>query len=244
MAGHKRGSGTRGRHRVVVTAGFGYPYYSPHFYPYYDPWYWWGPYPYYSLINYSVSSLRVNVEPNDALVYVDGYLAGEVDRFDNIFQRLTVRPGGHEITIYHEQYRTFRQQMHFAPGGDQKLEFQMEPLAQGEVAELPPPASEPEQMAPEARAGEPEGQMEPPVHQKRVREGTLSMRVVPGDAEILIGGESWATPSGQERLTTTLPVGRYTLEIRKAGYESYVQDIRILRNTTLRLTVTLEPSRR
>jgi hypothetical protein len=235
----------RGRHRVVVTAGFGFPYYSPYYYPYYDPWYWWGPYPYYPLINYSTSSLRVQVKPNDALVYVDGYLAGEVDRFDNIFQRLQVRPGGHEITIYHEQYRTFRQQMHFAPGGDQKLELQLEPLAPGEVAEEPAPPAQPAQASPAAVAGEPEGQTtERAVHPKRVREGTLSMRVVPGDAEILIGGESWALPPGQERLTTPLPVGRYTLEVRKAGYEPYVQDIRILRNTTLRLTVALDPARR
>ncbi len=105
--------------------------------PYYGSWGWWGPYPYYPLINYAVSSLRVQVKPNDAQVFVDGYFAGEVDRFDNIFQRLEVSPGGHEITIYHDRFRTFRQQMHFAPGGDQKVEFQMEPLSPGEVAELP-----------------------------------------------------------------------------------------------------------
>jgi len=234
----------RPRHRVVVGGGIGYPYYFPPFYPLYYPywgWYGWGPYPYYyPLINYGVSSLRVAVKPNDAQVFVDGYLAGEVDRFDNIFQRLTVSPGGHEITIFHEGYRTFRQQMHFAPGGDQKLELRMEPLAPGETPESPPPPSEPQPV--QAPPDEPTtaAPVDERVQLKRVREGTLSMRVVPGDAEILIGGETRTTPAGQERLTIRLAEGRYTLEVRKAGYKPYVQDILIRRNATLQLTVMLE----
>lgn len=233
----------RARHRVVVGAGFGYPYYFPPFYPLYHPywhWYGWGPYPYYyPLVNYGVSSLRVAVKPSDAQVFVDGYLAGEVDRYDNVFQRLTVSPGGHEITLYHEQYRTFRQEMYFAPGGDQKLELRMEPLAPGETPEAPPAPSPPQSVPATAGVGEPAVEAEARPHARRVREGTLSMRVVPGDAEILIGDKTWTAPAGQERLTISLAEGRYTLEVRKAGYQPYVQDILIRRNATLRLTVTL-----
>ncbi len=247
MAWSVPGDAQRARHRVVVGAGFGYPYYFPPFYPLHYPywhWYGWGPYPYYyPLINYGVSSLRVAVKPNDAQVFVDGYLAGEVDRFDNIFQRLTVSPGGHEITIYHDGYRTFREQMHFAPGGDQKLELRMEPLPPGETAEPPPPPSEPQPPAPAAaaEAAAPSGEAREPAHVKRVREGTLSMHVVPGDADIIIGEETWHAPAGQERLTINLPEGRYTLEVRKAGYQPFVQDILIRRHATLRLAVTLKP---
>ena len=66
------------------------------------------------------------------------------------------------------------------------------------------------------------------------------MHVVPGDAQIRIGGESWTPPAGQQRLTITLPEGRHTLEVRRDGYQPYVQDILIRRHATLRLTVTLE----
>jgi hypothetical protein len=215
---------------------------------YYHPYYyapWWGPYGYYPLVNYNVSSLRVAVQPSDAQVFVDGYFAGEVDRFDNIFQRLQLTPGGHEIAIFHEGYRTFRQQLYLEPGGDQKLVHRMEPLAPGEVAEVPAPPPEPAPIAapPPGRPAGPEPPAEREERVRRVREGTLSLRIVPGDAEIRIGDETWSVPAGQERLTITLAEGRHTLDVRKAGYAPYVQDVLIRRNATLRLTVTLEPVR-
>src|SRR6185312_3885852 len=49
------------------------------------------PYPYYALDNLR-SAVRIEVSPNDAEVYVDGYYAGIVDDFDGVFQRLRVTP--------------------------------------------------------------------------------------------------------------------------------------------------------
>ena len=51
-------------------------------------------------------SVRVIVEPEQARVYVDGYYAGIADDFDGIFQRLSIPPGRHEITVKLDGYRT------------------------------------------------------------------------------------------------------------------------------------------
>ena len=83
------------RSSVVVIGGYRYaPYW------YYDPWFQWGPYgypppfgyPYYGQFD-NTSSVRLEVTPRDAQVFVDGYVAGTVDELDGIFQRLRVRPG-------------------------------------------------------------------------------------------------------------------------------------------------------
>jgi hypothetical protein len=44
-------------------------------------------------------SLRMQVEPKDAQVYVDGYFAGIVDQFDGHFQHLDLSPGLHHLEI-------------------------------------------------------------------------------------------------------------------------------------------------
>src|SRR5262245_48645054 len=93
----------RGRTRVVVVGrpyfDYGY-YYDPFFF--YDPLflpYQWGPYPPYGYprVYDNTASVRVQVKPKEAEVYVDGYYAGLVDDFDGIFQRLHLPPGPHDI---------------------------------------------------------------------------------------------------------------------------------------------------
>jgi hypothetical protein len=44
-------------------------------------------------------SLRLQVEPRDAQVYVDGYYAGVVDDFDGHFQHLDLSPRPHRVEI-------------------------------------------------------------------------------------------------------------------------------------------------
>jgi len=133
---------------VVVVGGYGYPHgwYSPYYgygyygwgwgmgwgwgypYPFYSPWYPYG-YPYYyDAFN---ASLKLEVTPKNAEVYVDGYLAGIVDDFDGVFQRLKVRPGTHEIVLWLEGYRTVQQQLHLATDTGKRIKFAMEALAPG-----------------------------------------------------------------------------------------------------------------
>ena len=77
--------------RVVVQRPFLYdPFWGP-----------WGPYTYGYPYPYSVypqASIRTEVTPKDAEVYVDGYYAGIVDDFDGTKQ-LELEPGPHRIEI-------------------------------------------------------------------------------------------------------------------------------------------------
>ncbi len=43
--------------------------------------------------------VRLEVRPNDAAVYVDGYYAGIVDDFDGAWQRVALEPGPHRFEI-------------------------------------------------------------------------------------------------------------------------------------------------
>ena len=92
------------------------------------------------------SSLRLQISPRDAEVYVDGYYAGIVDDFDGLFQRLRLEPGPHEIVVYVEGYRSHREKIYLQPGRSFDIRHTMEPLGPGEVQEpkpMPPPQPAP-----------------------------------------------------------------------------------------------------
>jgi hypothetical protein len=71
------------------------------------------------------------------------------------------------------------------------------------------------------------------------RFGTLALRIQPGDAEILIDGERWETPAGGDRVAIQLAEGRHRVEVRKAGFTTYAEDVLIRRDSTLSLNVSL-----
>src|SRR5215472_9966099 len=111
----------RGFRSVVFVGGFGfgYPYwYDPFGYPY--GWGYGYGYPVYpGYYDWDVASLRIQVTPKQAEVFVDGYRAGIVDDFNGIFQRLHVRPGGHDVVIYLPGYRTFEDRVYASPNSTQ-----------------------------------------------------------------------------------------------------------------------------
>jgi hypothetical protein len=125
--------------RFVGGFGFGYPYW-------YNPWYGqfaygypYGPYPFYAGYQaFDTASLRIQITPKQAEVFVDGYRAGIVGDFDGIFHRLHVRPGGHDLVVYLPGYRTFEQHVYASPASSQSIKMTLEPLAPGE-AMMPPP---------------------------------------------------------------------------------------------------------
>jgi len=241
------------RSSVVLVGGYWYPryYYSPRFdygYPY-GPF---GVYPsygygYYDRRDELTSSIRVQVTPRDAQVFVDGYAAGEVDDFDGIFQRLRVRPGSHEITLYLEGFRTVRQSLYLGPRSDQKIRLELERLPAGESSELPPRPAAVSENEPGGRAAprEPydDGRRRPAPVPERGREsqrfGTLAVRTQPGDAELFIDGERWNAPEGEGRISVQLSEGRHHVEVRKAGFGTYMEDVLIRPDNTLTLNVSL-----
>jgi hypothetical protein len=73
--------------------------------------------------------------------------------------------------------------------------------------------------------------------------GTLSIRVQPEDAEVVIDGEPWARSSG-ERLMVALSPGVHRLEVRKDGHETYSGLVRIRPGVATTLNVALAPAER
>ncbi len=250
--------------QVVVVGG----YYGPR--PYFDSWYRsgpWGPfgpygpygpygtYPYYGRADDLTSSIRLEVTPKTAEVYVNGYRAGIVNNFDGIFQRLRVSPGDHQIVLYQDGYRTVRQSLHLNPGSDQKIRYTMVPLAPGESAGPRPEPPPPPQNAPAEpgarRGGPPQGpdrRMPPPEPNgpeapngaiQSSDFGSVSIRVQPTDAAIVIDGERWSTTATADRLVVQLAAGRHHLDVQKDGYQTYSTDVNVRSGETVTLNVSL-----
>ena len=108
------------RHGYFWSAG----YYYPRYYLEYDA------YP-------ERASLRIQGNPSQAEVYVDGYYAGIVDDFDGVFQRLHVTPGTHEITLRLNGFRTWSAEIYAAPHSTVKLHQDLipGPGAEADVSE-------------------------------------------------------------------------------------------------------------
>jgi hypothetical protein len=185
------------------------------------------------------SSVRVEVTPRDAEVYVDGYYAGTVDEFDGVFQRLRVEPGQHEIAIYRDGYRTHRQQVYLARDRTFRIRAELEPLAPGEAAEARP--------TPGARAvvtGVAPPRIVPPrplpgAPDRPAGDGRLSILVQPADAEVLIDGQPWPSAAGQDAILVDVSEGRHVIQVRKAGYVGYLTEVDVRPGETETVTVNL-----
>jgi hypothetical protein len=225
-------------YRPFGYPGFWGPYYPSPYYPY--PHYPGTPYSPYALDGFSVS-LRLDTQPIDAQVYVDGNRAGIVDNYDGVFQRLHLRAGEHEIVVYRDGYETIRERRYFNPGSSQTIRQTMRPLAPGEVAEAPPalPPSTPPENRDQSRVPPPQPPPVPPVEEPAPVFGTLSIRMQPADAEVLIDGDRWPGTASQMPIAIQLTAGRHKIEIRKDGYQPYVQDVLIRRDRALTLNVNL-----
>jgi len=119
-----------------------------------------GGYPYGYRYAAPDASVRFDVKPKDAAVYVDGYYAGLVEDYDGAFQRLRTAPGGHEITLFLEGYRSYTERVYLSADNTIKLKHRMEKLAGGEPSERPP-APQPPQYQP-GQPGQPGDGQQPP----------------------------------------------------------------------------------
>lgn len=229
---------------------------------------WVYPYPIYGVPYGLVAELRIQAKPKNAEVYIDGYYAGIVDDFDGAFQHLSARPGPHEIVLYLDGYRTFKQEVYLTPDNTMKLKATLEKLPPGAPSEprpTPPPPPPPDQQAPPPERGPsnapppPRGGMPPqgmppqgmppqgrpgePPHEAPPHEpsrfGTLSVAVQPGGADIFVDGQRWEGPQGEERVLIQVPGGSHHVEVRKDGFDTYATDVDVQRGATIDLSISL-----
>jgi hypothetical protein len=230
-------------HGSVFIGGY---FYDPMFGPY--PWWPMGAYPrWYVPIYDNRADIRLVVHPKaaeEAAVYVDGFYAGIVDDFNNVFQALPLPPGGHRIVLYLEGYRTIHKNVYLHPGGMFRLETTMERLPSEVVSELPavvPPVPEP-----------PEGTYRPPVTPTRAPFpleqtpvtatgfGVLRLVVQPTGATVTLDGERWVS-SDEHQFQLQLPQGQHRLQVSRAGYDTFRTTLTIHAGEWTRLNVSLMP---
>jgi hypothetical protein len=97
-------------------SGWGYPYGywgSPYYYGY-----GWGyPAPAYGYSQQNEQgSVKLDVQPKEAQVYVDGYYVGQVDDFNGIFHHLDLDAGDHRIEFRAEGYEPLTVEMKLMAG--------------------------------------------------------------------------------------------------------------------------------
>lgn len=236
-----------GRHTVVVGAHHYSPYYF--YYPgyygsFYYPFYWhafWQypyPYPYYGGGYYdNTGSARLQVTPREAKVYIDGYFVGVVDSFDGNLQRLNVEAGEHELQLHLDGYQPFSLKVLFVRGRTLKISHVMQPLGPGEAqAPLPKPDEslrvQPYRDPATTRQG-------PPPRGQLSQFGSLLLRVRPVDAQILVDGEVWTPPAGEDQFVIELTEGQHRIDVRKEGFLPYSTTVRVRRGDTVRLNISL-----
>jgi hypothetical protein len=242
--GHGRGS----------YYGGSYSYYPSWYGSYWSPYgsygwyggYWggsWG-YPWaggsvYHYVRREAGAIRVLVDPAEARVYVDGYYAGVVDDYDGLFQRLSVSPGRHEITLKLEGYKTHRMKVYVGSDSTLKLRYDLQ-KGSGETFEDLAGNSVPERELRRERARDEErgdARTEEEDDEPALG-GRLKLRVRPTDSSIYIDGAFKG--SAREIPSLGLPSGRHRVEVVRPGYRTAEKDVEIEAGETNELSIELD----
>ena len=194
------------------------------------PWYgypWAYPAPAVIAAEWATSSIRLEVTPKTASVYVDRYYAGTVDDFDGFFQSLQVPTGSHLIEIRKEGYHTLVVEVNLQPGQTIHYKRVMEPAGEAiEPAAPPAPVDE--------AAGDQEQFLQVP--------GYVRFDVKPKDAEVYADGYYAGLVDdfdGTQLLILT--PGTHHIELRARGYESVQFDVDVRPKATIDYRRSLEP---
>jgi hypothetical protein len=232
-------------HRVVIR---GEVFIGGYFYdPVWGPYPWWPRrvYPRYYPVYDNRAQVRLQVQPSEAAVYVDGFYAGIVDEFDGVFQRLPVPPGGHEFVLYLEGYRTAHYTLYLRPGSDFSLHHTMVRLPPG-LASEPPPIASPVPPPPAGSFRQPPTMppvfvpppAQPPVAAQAPGFGTLDVRVQPVAVDLTVDGQHWLT-SDAGHFVVQVPAGMHHIQVSKEGYRRFAIDLAVSDGETAPLNVSL-----
>ncbi len=69
------------------------------------------------------------------------------------------------------------------------------------------------------------------------------IRVQPAGADVLIDGERWRGPDGDDRLLVQVTDGRHHIEVRKEGYQPFTTEVDVRGGESLPLNVSLPRTR-
>lgn len=239
--------------RYYDGRGYYYPVYRG---PYsYHPWYWWGPYygfypPYPWGLGYywypervheDMGALDLDLKPEEARIYLDGYEIGIADNFDGWPRYLWLEQGTYDLVFYLDGYETIARQYSIYPGliidvedrmvrGEATLpedllarstERREERLARraerGEIPDADRPAAWRERVESERSEMVEDGYVD-----ARAEPARLRLEVTPGDAAVYLDGRFLGTGSelGGVRAGLIVDPGEHELEVTRPGYET------------------------
>jgi hypothetical protein len=158
---------------------------------------------------------RIMVKPKQTEVFVDGAFVGVADDFDGVFQGMKLDPGGHEITLYLDGYRSSKHKVMLQDGKTLKLKLDMEKLGPGESQEarpVPPPAPPPTAGQPGQRYGRPGARGVPTDDPDMVEPPTAG----PPDRE---GWPPRRHPGPSSRARSSREAGHLVIRVQPAGAE-------------------------
>jgi PEGA domain-containing protein len=223
-----------------------YDSYDPFFYGSYgySPFYYSGAYgyaPYYYRGRYRDSgSLRVIVDPEQTRVYVDGYYAGIADDFDGIFQRLSIPPGRHEITLKLDGYRTHKFRVYVPVDQTIKIHHVMERgtgEATDEVVGEPEYRRDDDRDRDDGRYGTSDRGDLREDDRDDAEAATVRLDLKPSDASVYVDGEFRG--SGRRAETLRLAPGRHRIEVVRPGYRTVEREIDVRPGENARVEIEL-----
>ena len=210
-----------------------------------------------------LSVVVTDIRPKDALVSLDGRVAGRARYFNGTRGFLYLEPGIYRLELRMDGFRTEAFTIAAQPSCRFEIRHRME-RARGPTAEIPGPAvgkGEPEQWVwaplepavtaapPTGRPGAPDPTLRPDlglgsstVPQPEPARGALRLRVKPSTAEVYLDGSFLATAHELDLMVSPLavPVGRHVLELRAPGFAGRTEEISVAAGAVVELDIVLD----
>ena len=156
----------------------------------------------------AMGALDLDIEPQQAEIFVDGYLIGDADQFDGFPNYLWLEEGTYELAFFREGYETIYRQYTIYPGVIIDVDDRMRP---GQ-AERPEPPS-----VPSAEGG---AQLPDPSSDQNI--GRIVIAGSPADAAVYLDGHFVGTAGEISNLPNGLLVepGEHVVELVRPGFET------------------------
>ncbi|MDD5542978.1 MAG: PEGA domain-containing protein [Acidobacteriia bacterium] len=261
--------------------GFSYwgggPYYDPYSYPY--PYAYSGPgYGYpppppgYSMTyedrpqspNSRTAWLRIDVQPRDAAVYIDGEYAGLASDFEGGKRLLPVSPTDHTVRLEAQGFQSARIDLRVNPLQTLDVKQHLAPLAHsstspGEPPNSSPPPDDSRNTPPNLRqpysGAPPRGRRTPPTYAEKQQPtdaapqaefGSIVLKFAPalGQATVYIDDRMIGTTEANDPVfeVNDVPVGTHSIRVTRDGYDEFNAEISVTPGQRAQRSVTLQKS--
>ena len=165
-----------------------------------------------------VGAVDTDVNPDDAVVFLDGKALGRADEFDGWPAYLALPPGSYTLEFRLEGYEGFKAAVRVEPWRVVQIEKRLIRVPPSSIADISPPEEEVEEIEPETP---------PPSEPAANATARLALTVTPENAVIYLDGVFWMTGEDLARMHSPLqiPAGRHTLLCYAPGYEEMTQEL-------------------